>query len=55
VNKPSLPEGLIYEPAREVVDKALRQEGFTDSGMPVDKWAKLIVQDLLKKKPPPVI
>jgi 1-acylglycerone phosphate reductase len=55
VNQPSLPEGSIYEPAREVVHKALRQEGFADSGMPADEWAKLIVQDLLKKSPPPVI
>jgi 1-acylglycerone phosphate reductase len=55
VNQPSLPEGSIYEPAREVVDKALRQEDFADSGMPAEQWAKLIVQDLLRKKPPPVI
>jgi 1-acylglycerone phosphate reductase len=26
VNQPSLPEGSIYEPARGIVDKALRQE-----------------------------
>jgi NAD(P)-dependent dehydrogenase (short-subunit alcohol dehydrogenase family) len=55
VNQPSLPKGSIYEPAREVVHKALRQEGFADSGMPAEQWAKLIVQDLLKKNPPPVI
>jgi 1-acylglycerone phosphate reductase len=55
VNQPSLPEGSIYEPAREVVDKALRQEDFADSSMPAEQWAKLIVQDLLRKKPPPVI
>jgi 1-acylglycerone phosphate reductase len=55
VNQPSLPEGSIYEPAREVVDKAVRQEGFADSGMPVEQLAKLLVQDFLKKNPLPVI
>lgn len=53
--KPSLPKGSIYEPAREVVEKALRQEQFDDAGMPAEKWSKLIVQDLMKKKPSPVI
>lgn len=53
--KPSLPKGSIYEPAREVVEKALRQEQFDDAGMPAEKWSKLIVRDLMKKKPPPVI
>ena len=52
---PSLPEGSIYEPAREAVEKAMRQEGFEDQGMPAQKWAKLVVQDLLKKTPPSVI
>jgi 1-acylglycerone phosphate reductase len=55
VNQPTLPEGSIYEPAREIVNTALRQEGFADSGMPAEQWAKLIVRDLLKKNPPPVI
>ncbi|RDW67580.1 hypothetical protein BP6252_08976 [Coleophoma cylindrospora] len=50
-----LPKGSIYDPAREVVEKALKQEGFSDSGMPSDQWAKLIVQDVLKKNPPPLI
>ena len=52
---PSLPKGSIYEPAREAVEKALRQEQFDDTGMPAQKWSKLVVHDLLKKKPPPVI
>lgn len=53
--QPSLPKGSIYEPARDAVEKALRQDGFEDTGMPADKWAKLVVQDLLKKNPPSVI
>lgn len=51
----SLPAGSIYEPAKEVVEKALRQDDFADTGMPAQQWAKLVVQDLLKKSPPPVI
>lgn len=53
--KPTLPPGSIYEPAREVVEKALRQEQFDDAGMPAQKWSKLVVHDLLKRNPPPVI
>ena len=53
--KPTLPKGSIFEPAREPVEKALRQEQFHGAGMPASKWSKLIVQDLLKRKPPPVI
>ena len=30
--KPTLPKGSIYEPARETVDKSLRQEKFDDAG-----------------------
>jgi 1-acylglycerone phosphate reductase len=51
----SLPDDSIYEPAREVVDRALRQDGFADTGMQADQWAMLIVQDLLRKNPPPVV
>ena len=51
----SLPEGSIYLPVREVVEKALRQEHFVDQGMPSEQWAKQVVKDLLKKNPPPNI
>lgn len=53
--QPSLPKNSIYEPAKEAVEKALRQEGFEDTGMPAPKWAELVVQDLSKKNPPSVI
>ena len=53
--KPKLPPGSIYEPAKEVIEKALRQEQFDDAGMPADEWSKLIVKELLKPKPKPVI
>ncbi|KAL9612724.1 MAG: hypothetical protein Q9167_002715, partial [Letrouitia subvulpina] len=51
----SLPQGSIYEPAREVVEKALRLELFEGEGLEADRWARQVVQDLLKKNPPPVI
>ena len=53
--QPSLPKGSIYEPAKEVIEKALRQDGFEGQGMPAKQWADAVVQDLLKKNPPPVI
>ena len=53
--KPSLPKGSIYEPTREVVEKALRQEQFDDAGIPAEKWSKLIIHNLMKQKPSPVI
>jgi 1-acylglycerone phosphate reductase len=53
--QPSLPAGSIFEPAKDVVEKTLRQEGFENTGMPVEQWAKLTVHDLLKKDPPSVI
>jgi 1-acylglycerone phosphate reductase len=55
LKQPALPKGSIYEPAKEAVEKALRQEGFEDTGMPAQTWANLVVQDLLKKNPPSVI
>ena len=53
--QPSLPKGPIYKPARQAIEKAMRQDGFEDQGMPAQKWTKLVVQDLLKKNPPSVI
>jgi 1-acylglycerone phosphate reductase len=53
--QPSLPEGSIYEPAKQTVEKALRQEGFEGQGLPADQWAKGVVSDLAKSNPPPVI
>ena len=54
--KPALPAGSIYEPAKEAVEKAMRQEELEKGGMAADKWAKLIVKDLLVKgKPKPVL
>jgi 1-acylglycerone phosphate reductase len=52
---PLLPKGSIYEPAREVVEKTLRGEVFQGQDVPAELWAKQVVQDLLKKTPPPNI
>ncbi|KAI2465899.1 NAD(P)-binding protein [Annulohypoxylon bovei var. microspora] len=54
-DNPTLPKGSIYEPAREVVEKALRQGGFEGQGMPAEQWAEAVVHDLQKANPPPVI
>lgn len=51
----TLPERSIFQPAKEVVERALRQDGFTDTGMRAEEWAKLVVRDVLKNHPPPVI
>lgn len=50
-----LPKGSLYQPAKDTVEKALRQEAFVGQGMPSEKWARGVVGDLLKAKPPGVI
>ena len=51
-----LPKGSIYEPVRELAQRAINQEGITDDeNMDSELWAKKTVQDLLKDKPPPQI
>ncbi len=49
-----LPEGSIYEPAKQLVNEVMRQEGFIDGGMAAEQWADLVVRDLLNN-PPQVI
>ena len=54
--KPTLPEGSIFEPAKETVEKMLRMEQFDGRGIPPEDWAKVIVKELtVKGKPKPVI
>lgn len=50
-----LPEGSIYEPAREVVEKAMSQEGLSDRGITPEQWATEVSELLLGKNPPAVI
>ena len=52
---PSLPTGSTYGPAKEVLEKVLRQEQFGSFGIPAQKWFKMVVHHLLKKDRPPVI
>ncbi|PTB66761.1 NAD(P)-binding protein [Trichoderma citrinoviride] len=52
---PILPKGSIYEPARELVESVIRRDGFKRTGMNPALWAKEVVQDLSKSKPPAVI
>lgn len=51
----SLPEGSIYELAKEAVESAMRNDKMADMGMSADQWAGEVVKDLLKKKPPLII
>lgn len=51
-----LPEGSIYEPARELVEKALRQEWVEgQGGIQPEQWAKEVADALQKVKPPPTV
>ncbi|KAH6645306.1 hypothetical protein BKA67DRAFT_584760 [Truncatella angustata] len=51
----SLPKASIYQPAREAVESAMRNDKMADVGTPANQWAKEVVGDLLKKSPPLVI
>ncbi|KAK8037706.1 hypothetical protein PG991_001052 [Apiospora marii] len=51
----ALPKGSIYEPAKDIVEKAMRQDGFEGQGMPAEQWARETVQELSKNNPSAVI
>ncbi|KAI2615397.1 NAD(P)-binding protein [Hypoxylon sp. NC1633] len=53
-HNPALPDGSIYAPAKEVVEKAMRQEQ-VGQPTPADQWAAQVVGDVLKASPPPHI
>jgi 1-acylglycerone phosphate reductase len=50
-----LPEGSIYEPAREAVENAMGAKQIETNAMDQKAWADSVVKDLLKAKPVPVI
>ncbi|RYP03427.1 hypothetical protein DL764_005157 [Monosporascus ibericus] len=52
---PVLPAHSIYAPAKDVVEKILRREGFEGGGMPPPVWARQVVKDLQKKTQPSLI
>lgn len=47
-----LPKDSIYDPAREIVEKALSQDEFTDKGMKAEEWAKGVARDIVRGKTP---
>lgn len=51
----TLPKDSIYAPAREAVQSTMRFDKMSEVGTPPDQWAREVVQDLLKKKPPAMI
>ena len=50
-----LPKASIYAPAREVVEKAMSQEGLKEIGITAEQWASEVMALLLRKSPPAVI
>ncbi|KAF4827986.1 Short-chain dehydrogenase cctT [Colletotrichum tropicale] len=50
-----LPEGSIYEPAREIVERAMSQDELRVRGISPDQWASEVASALLAKSPPRVI
>jgi 1-acylglycerone phosphate reductase len=54
-NQLRLPQGSLFEPARDIVERAMRQEQFEGRGMTAEKWAEGMLKDLLKSKPPPIV
>ncbi|KAF9877459.1 putative short-chain dehydrogenase [Colletotrichum karsti] len=50
-----LPKGSIYNPAREIVEKAMSQEELRVIGISADEWAAQVSAPLLSQNPPRVI
>lgn len=50
--KQILPQGSIYEPARNTIEDVLRGEDYKQKMGPAEQWAKDVAKDLLRKKPP---
>jgi len=50
-----LPDGSLYAPARDVVERALAQEGLVHIGISAEQWATEVSALLLRSHPPAVI
>lgn len=50
-SSPRLPKDSIYAPFADIVEKAMRGEEIEKSGMLADKWAKLVVGEVLAGTP----
>lgn len=48
----SLPTGSVYQPAREAVEAAMRNAKMGDVEMEASEWARLLVRELSRGKPP---
>ncbi|KPI43375.1 NADPH-dependent 1-acyldihydroxyacetone phosphate [Cyphellophora attinorum] len=51
----TLPSDSMYDPARDAVESAMRNDKMAGMGTAADEWAKEVAGDLLKKNPPLVI
>ncbi|KAK9326853.1 hypothetical protein V1520DRAFT_350334 [Lipomyces starkeyi] len=50
-----LPKGSLYEPAKEAVESSMNGEKLAEGAMETQEYGDLVVRNLLKKKPPPLI
>lgn len=51
LNDVALPKGSIYEPAKEVIEKALRGDGLEAAAVDIDLFAEQLVANALRKNP----
>lgn len=50
-----LPDGSLYEAAREVVEEVMSQDQFNGRGITADQWAAGVMGDLMQRNPPAII
>lgn len=50
-----LPEGSLWTPAKDIVERTMRGEAFTGQGWQTDAWAESVVKTVLKRNPPLVV
>ncbi|KAF8850634.1 NAD(P)-binding protein [Acephala macrosclerotiorum] len=51
----TLPKDSLYEPAKEAVESSMNVEKLAEGAMDTQEYGNLVVRNLLKKKPPPLI
>jgi short-subunit dehydrogenase len=51
----TLPKGSLYEPAKEAIESFMNAEKLAGGAMETQEYGDLVVRNLLKKKPPPLI
>lgn len=50
-----LPDGSLYGIAKEAVESSMNAEKLAETAMDAQEYAELVVRNLLKRKPPPLI